>query len=338
MRTIAQKAKLAAIVAFGVTGVFAAAPASAQPYDPAYDDPYYDQGYDQGAYDPGYYDPYYYDPGYDQYAYDDGYYGDEAYGYCDAYGCPDDYYDLPVYYGDVFYDNAWLTGPLYYRDWGGGRQFWIRGGWRSSQYRGGRFGPALGRSWYRQNRAFRPGFNSRNAYRGNSYRSGNYSYGQRGYGQRNFGQRDGGYRQRSFSGNSSFSPGSSQRFRGSNDFRSQWSNRQGFGQSGFDGGRQRGFQSQQQPQTQAAPQQQPAFGGGRGWHQRGGDQGQGFAQRQPRSFGGGDGGGWRQRNFQAPRSAPQQVTPQGGGRNWGSRGGDGGGRGDRGGRGRRDRD
>ena len=94
-----------------------------------------------------------------------------------------------MFYGDVFYDNSWLTGPIYYRDWGGRRQFWIRGSWRSSQYRGGRFGPALGRGWYRQNQAFRPGFN-RNAYRGNGYRS-RGSYGQRSYGQRNFGQRDG---------------------------------------------------------------------------------------------------------------------------------------------------
>ena len=327
MKTIAQKTKLAAIVAFGVTGVFAAAPASAQSYDPGYDEPYYDEG----AYDPGY------EQGYDQYAYDDSYYGDDAYGYCDAYGCPEDYYDLPVFYGDVFYDNSWLTGPIYYRDWGGRRQFWIRGSWRSSQYRGVRFGPALGRGWYRQNQAFRPGFN-RNAYRGNGYRS-RGSYGQRSYGQRNFGQRDGGYRQRSFSGNSNFAPNNAQSFRGGSDgFRSQWSNRQGFGQNGLGGGRQRSFQSQQQqPQALAAPQaQQPSFEGRRGWRQRG-DDGQGFAARQQRSFGGGDGGG-RQRSFHAQQSAPQQVAPQGGGRNWGNRGGDGGGRGDRGGRGRRDRD
>jgi hypothetical protein len=240
MKTFAK----AAIFAFGVTGAFAAMPATAQPYQ---QDPY-GGGYDEGYADQGY------DPGYDQYAEGAygayGEYGGDEYGmgYCDEYGCPEDYYDLPIYDGQVYYDNSWLTGPLYYRDWGGGRQFWIRGGWRSSQYRGGNFRRALGRSWYQQNRGYRGGYGNRNAYRGN-----NNGYRQRGYGQqqRSFGQ------QRNYSGRSSFSPSSSgQSFRGGNDMRSQWSNRQGFGQNGG-GYRQRRAESQQQaPQTFAAPQQQ----------------------------------------------------------------------------------
>ncbi len=291
----------AAIVAFGATCAFAAAPASAQPYDP-YNPAYGDQGYEGDYYDQGY------DPGYDQYAEYGAYgeYGDDAYGYCDEYGCPEDYYDLPIYDGEVYYNGLWLTGPLYYRDWGGGRQFWVHGGWRSSQYRGGNFRRALGRNWYRQNRAFRSGFNNRSAYRGNN------NYRQRSYGQ-----------QRSYSGRSSFSSGGSgQRFRGNNDVRSQWSNRQGFGQSG--GYRQRNVQTQQ---TFTAPQQQQqrSFGG---WRQRNFGQ----AQAAPQQSGG---GGWRQRQAARQQSAPQAQAAPSGGRNWGNRGG--GGRGDGGGRGRRDR-
>src|ERR1700704_4315153 len=111
----------AAIVAFGVTGALAAAPASAQYYDrnayggtvppvPNYDQTYgpsYDQGYDP-AYDPG--DQSYGDQSYDQ-SYDPGagYYGPDT-GYCDpGYDCPDDYYDLPLYYGDVYYGNNWYN-------------------------------------------------------------------------------------------------------------------------------------------------------------------------------------------------------------------------------------
>ena len=29
-----------------------------------------------------------------------------------VYGCPDDYYDLPLYYGDVYYGNSWYQRPL----------------------------------------------------------------------------------------------------------------------------------------------------------------------------------------------------------------------------------
>ena len=105
--------------------------------------------------------------------YDDGYYGG-SYGYCDAYGCPGNYWDMPVYYGSVYYGGSWLNGPFYYRDYDGRRQFWLRGGWRDDawrgarppQYRDGRFGPPLGRDWYRNNRSQfdrdgRPGYQGR---------------------------------------------------------------------------------------------------------------------------------------------------------------------------------
>jgi hypothetical protein len=77
--------------------------------------------------------------------------------YCDQYGCPDDFYDMPIWYGPVFYDNVWLGGPVYYRDLRGRRQYWIRGGWHYDAWRGphpswwnaGHYhtGPALGRGF-----------------------------------------------------------------------------------------------------------------------------------------------------------------------------------------------
>lgn len=281
----------AAIIAFGVTGALAAAPARAQSYDPGYDEGYYE---DEGAYpDDAYAEGYG--------VYDDDAYDDYAMGYCDEYGCPEDFYDLPVFYGDVFYDGAWLTGPLYYRDWYGRRQFWIHGGWRYGNHRGGRFGPALGRSWYLQNRGYRNGFTTRGAWRGyNNYRSRSYS-------QRDYGRRDFGYRQRSFSGSSNFAPNTRQSFRSGNDWRSNWSNRQGFGQNGF---RQRDF-------------------GENRFRQRDAGQAQSFSQQRP-SFGGGDrvtrGNFWRQNQ----RTEQARSFGDGGRRGWGGRG-DGGGRGDRGG-------
>jgi hypothetical protein len=294
----------AAIVAFGVTGALAAAPASAQPYDPNYDG-YYE---DEGVYPDDAYTGDAYAEGYG--AYDDQAYDDYAMGYCDEYGCPEDYYDLPVFYGDVFYDNAWLTGPLYYRDWYGRRQFWIHGGWRYGNHRGGRFGPALGRSWYLQNRGYRSGFTNRNAWRGNS------GYRQRSFNGRNYAQqrsyrpRDFGYRQRNFSGSSNFTPNTRQSFRGNNDWRSNWSNRQGFGQNSF---RQREFGQRNFGQRNF---------GQNNFRQRDVNRAQSFSQRP--SFGG-NRGAWRQNQNQQARSFG------GGGRNWGGRG-DGGGRGDRGGR------
>ena len=78
-------------------------------------------------------------------------------GYCDQMGCPDGYWDYPVFYGPVFYQGAWFNGPVYYRDYGGERWFWVRGGWRRDEWRGPRpgwwrnnyrVGPALGYQFY----------------------------------------------------------------------------------------------------------------------------------------------------------------------------------------------
>jgi hypothetical protein len=78
-------------------------------------------------------------------------------GYCDESGCPDEYWGYPVYYGPVFYDGRWFNGPVYYRDYGGSRWFWVHGGWRHDEWRGPRpgwyrndyrVGPALGYDFY----------------------------------------------------------------------------------------------------------------------------------------------------------------------------------------------
>ena len=138
----------AAVIAFGAAGALAALPAGAQPFDDSY-----------GAYAPyddqAQCDPYY---GCPQQAY-----GDTYGGYCDPYyGCPDDYYDLPVYYGDVYWDGGWYDGPFFYRDYGGHRQFWLHGGWHYGESRGGHFGPALGRDYFRNHGfAGRSGFAAR---------------------------------------------------------------------------------------------------------------------------------------------------------------------------------
>jgi hypothetical protein len=79
-------------------------------------------------------------------------------GYCDDIGCPGDFWDMPVYYGPVFWEGQWYDGPLYYRDGYGRRQFWIHGDWRFDEWRGphpgwwreGRYGPPLGADYYRQ--------------------------------------------------------------------------------------------------------------------------------------------------------------------------------------------
>ena len=168
MKTI-WKAALAALSITAFAGV--AGSASAQPYD----DYRYDGGYTT-PYGQGYGSLYngdygYGDPAYDPYGY--GYAPDgigidyASGGYCDEWGCPADYYDMPVYYGSIYYGGSWFNGPHYYRDYGGSRQYWVHGGWhndgwsgaRPNWYRPGRTGPALGRDFYRSER-FR---NSRNA-------------------------------------------------------------------------------------------------------------------------------------------------------------------------------
>jgi hypothetical protein len=99
-------------------------------------------------------------------------------GYCDDYGCPDGYWDMPVYYGPVYYGGGWYKGPIYYRDFGGDRWYWIHNGWRRDEWRGPRpkwwkgnyrVGPALGYDFYRAN-GFR---HDRDRYwRGNDWRPG----------------------------------------------------------------------------------------------------------------------------------------------------------------------
>ena len=270
----------AAVIAFSGLGALAL-PAGAQP-----DDPYYgnndDQGYgayDQGPYDQPYAQPYgqpyaqpyvqpYGAPAYDD-PYADNYYGSD-YGYCDPYyGCPDDFYDLPLYYGSVFYDGAWLNGPFYYRDYGGRRQFWTHGGWHDGNYRGGRFGPALGRSFYQ-----------------------NHAYAGRGFG-------GGGYRNFGSAGNWSRSygtnvyRGSGNAYRGSGDF-----NRGSFQRPAFQG---QSFQGQNF-------QRQQSFGGGGGWRGRFQNGGAQAAPQQQRFGGTWNDGGWRGRGFQGQtqQAAPQQ--------------------------------
>ncbi|MBN9587489.1 MAG: hypothetical protein BGN85_12260 [Alphaproteobacteria bacterium 64-11] len=274
-------------------GAAAAIPARAQPYeDPYYGDDagppadsYYDDGgyyqgtYGDGAYGDGYYDSDAYD---DPYA--DAEYGADAYGYCDEYGCPGDYWNLPVYYGPVFYDDAWFNGPLYYRDWGGRRQYWIHGGWRYDGWRGarpnwyreGRYGPALGLNWYRSNHVFRQGWHGNGARQGYG-RRGYQVYRAPSYGAPNrFSTPSGNRFQTGRPWNSGRDPGSSFGYR--RNFQAGNPGNSGLRSFGGNGGRNWG-------------------GGGRGSHSQ-------FSQR-PASSG-----------FQARSSAAGQSF--GGGRNWGS--------------------
>ena len=99
-------------------------------------------------------------------------------GYCDDWGCPDAYWDMPVYYGPVYFRGRWFQGPVYYRNRGGERWYWIRGGWRRDEWRGPRprwwkanyrYGPALGYSFYLRN-GFR--HDRDRFWRGNDWRPG----------------------------------------------------------------------------------------------------------------------------------------------------------------------
>ena len=77
-------------------------------------------------------------------------------GYCDEYGCPDQFWDYPVYYCPVYYRGDWYRGPVYYRDEDGDVRFWVHGGWHHDQWDDprpdwactDRFGPALGFDFY----------------------------------------------------------------------------------------------------------------------------------------------------------------------------------------------
>ena len=222
-----------AILAFGVTGALAAAPAGAQYYDP---DAYGGTVPPVPSYDSNY------DPSYEQS--DDpyrGYYGPDT-GYCDpGYDCPDDYYDLPLYYGDVSYGGSWYNGPFYWRTFDGRRQYWLHGGWRYGNNRGGHFGPALGRNFYRSHglsgRSFTHGGNwggqnyARRAYNPQSFGG----FGNHNWNRGNFG--GGGWNRQGFQGNQNFQ---AQRFGGAQNWgRHNW-NRGGFSGSGHGGGGWRG--------------------------------------------------------------------------------------------------
>jgi len=242
----------AAIVAFGAIGALAGLSdsASAQPYDGYSGDGYYGDGgyYSDPAYGPP---PADYGAPYDQ-AYADPYY-DPSYGYCDPYyGCPDDYYDLPLYYGSVFYDGAWLNGPFYWRDYGGHRQFWTHGGWHEGQYRGGRFGPALGRNFYAQH-----GFGGRSFGRGGNWGGQNFAG-------------------RSFSGGNAWS---NRGFAGRSNFQAQPQAQSFQGRGNWGGG-----WSHQNVQAQAGH----SWGGG-GWS---GGGGRSWGGGGGRSWGGGGGHSW----------------------------------------------
>jgi hypothetical protein len=89
-------------------------------------------------------------------------------GYCDSWGCPDDFWNYPIYYCPVFYNGSWYRGPVYYRYWGGQYSYWIRGAWRRDYWSGprpgwacvDRYGPPLGLDFYIWN-----GFNIRDDWR-----------------------------------------------------------------------------------------------------------------------------------------------------------------------------
>jgi hypothetical protein len=81
----------------------------------------------------------------------------ESGGYCDRWGCPDDFWDYPIYYCPVFYHGYWYRGPVYYRYRHGAPYFWVRGGWHRDEWYDydrpewacvGRFGPPLDYDYY----------------------------------------------------------------------------------------------------------------------------------------------------------------------------------------------
>ena len=89
-------------------------------------------------------------------------------GYCDRWGCPDEFWDYPIYECPVFYRGEWYRGPVYYRRYDDRVWFWVRGGWHRDEWRGPRpagfcvdqFRPALGFEFYETH-----GFHMRNEWR-----------------------------------------------------------------------------------------------------------------------------------------------------------------------------
>jgi len=94
----------------------------------------------------------------------------ESGGYCDRWGCPDEFWDYPIYYCPVYYRGRWYTGPVYYRHSRSGYLYWIHGGWRRDMWyrarpRGAcvdRYGPPLDLDFY-----IWSGFNVRDEWRYN---------------------------------------------------------------------------------------------------------------------------------------------------------------------------
>jgi len=89
-------------------------------------------------------------------------------GYCDSWGCPNQFWNYPIYYCPVYYRGRWYSGPAYYRNSGGGYQYWIHGGWRRDSWNRprpsgacvDRYGPPLDLDFYIWN-----GFNVRDQWR-----------------------------------------------------------------------------------------------------------------------------------------------------------------------------
>jgi hypothetical protein len=184
-------------------------------------------------------------------------------GYCDQFGCPDDFWDMPVFYGPVFWHGQWYDGPVYYRSAFGHRQYWIHGDWRNDEWRGphpdwwreGRYGPSLGVDYYRNN-----GFHGRWDRGGPGFRDDRRDNNRGGFDRRDdgrggFNQRDsnpgdgrGGFNQRDSN------PGYG---RGAND---QRGSNPGDGRGGYRGDAldQRGGPTQPQQQQGRGPQPQAA--------------------------------------------------------------------------------
>lgn len=76
-----------------------------------------------------------YGPGYPAFADPCDYY--DYYDEAPPWGLPPDYCEFPVYFGSVFWGGTWYRGPIYYRWDGGHRLYWLNGGWRTDEWRGG---------------------------------------------------------------------------------------------------------------------------------------------------------------------------------------------------------
>src|ERR1700680_2217055 len=109
---------------------------AAAPYANAtqYADPYAQQAPDPYAQQAPYADPYAYQQPY-PYANADPYACDY---YNPPWGYPPDYCAYQVWQEPIYVGGLWYSGPIYYRNYGGGRQFWLNGGWRGDEWRGAR--------------------------------------------------------------------------------------------------------------------------------------------------------------------------------------------------------